>query len=215
MKIVITGVIGCGKTFFCKVLKERYGYTIVEEHINHAKLQEYYSDPERYAYTFQMYHLDKRLKAYNEQTNTDVTIYDQSIHTDIVYGNANRNEMGEMYAEYLKKYNECIQTVENPHYIIYLKCTPEVCLKRIQTRNRSGESNISIEYLRKLNNLYDTEWMEMMKKHDINVITLDWNDIVSEKNIIRIWEKQQYSNGKIFVYSMIFSFFVLLCCKLY
>ena len=42
--------------------------------------------------------------------------------------------------------------------IIYLKADPEVCLERLQTRNRAEETNVSIEYLRSLGRRHD-DWL--------------------------------------------------------
>jgi deoxyadenosine/deoxycytidine kinase len=34
--------------------------------------------------------------------------------------------------------------------IIYLKCSPELCLERIKKRNRKGEEGITIDYIKKV-----------------------------------------------------------------
>ena len=40
---------------------------------------------------------------------------------------------------------------DNPlRAIIYLRCEPELCLKRIKQRNREGEEGIPLDYLKKV-----------------------------------------------------------------
>lgn len=54
--------------------------------------------------------------------------------------------------------------------IIYLKCSPELCLERIRQRGRKGEEGISLDYLRKVHERHQ-EWL-----HGINtipIITID------------------------------------------
>jgi deoxyadenosine/deoxycytidine kinase len=42
--------------------------------------------------------------------------------------------------------------------IIYLKCSPEVCLGRIKIRGREEEKNITLEYLNKLHQAHE-DWL--------------------------------------------------------
>ena len=58
-----------------------------------------------------------------------------------------------------------------PDYIIYLKTEPVVCDKRIKSRNRDGESNISLSYLENLHNSHE-DWLNTT---DIPVLKLDGN----------------------------------------
>lgn len=47
-----------------------------------------------------------------------------------------------------------------PTAVIYLKADPETCLERVQQRQRSGESAVTLEYLQQLSEQYDTEFEE-------------------------------------------------------
>lgn len=55
--------------------------------------------------------------------------------------------------------------------IIYLKCSPELCLERIKQRGRKGEEGIGLEYLRKVHERHE-EWLQNIN-NTIPIITID------------------------------------------
>ncbi len=59
-----------------------------------------------------------------------------------------------------------------PDGYIYLKVQPNICLERINKRNRQEESGIPIEYLENIHIKHDN-WLLNDKK--IPVLVLDWN----------------------------------------
>ena len=70
--------------------------------------------------------------------------------------------------------------------IIYLRCSSEIALQRIQKRGRIEEKEISIEYLNNLNK-YHEEWLIGNNKQNIIVIdcNIDFeNDIDYQNQII-------------------------------
>ena len=56
-----------------------------------------------------------------------------------------------------------------PFKIIYIKSTPEACLKRIKCRNRESETTIDANYLHKINSKYE-EWIKNVSNSDLIVI---------------------------------------------
>ena len=67
--------------------------------------------------------------------------------------------------------------------IIYLRTSPEIAMTRIQSRNRTGEQNITLDYLTDLHELYD-DWL-IYKREERNVVVIDVDDFdkVSPENI--------------------------------
>ena len=55
--------------------------------------------------------------------------------------------------------------------IIYLRTSPEIALTRIQSRNRRGEENVSLDYLTDLHEYYDN-WL----LYEENVVVVDVGD---------------------------------------
>lgn len=54
--------------------------------------------------------------------------------------------------------------------IVYLKCSPELCLQRIKKRNRKGEESISIDYIQKVHERHEA-WIGRQK--DCEILTID------------------------------------------
>ncbi|EUB55297.1 Deoxynucleoside kinase [Echinococcus granulosus] len=62
--------------------------------------------------------------------------------------------------EILNEYYEwsCQLPIFKLDLIVYLRSTPEVCVKRIRRRQRTGEDTMSIEFLREVHRLHE-EWL--------------------------------------------------------
>ena len=54
--------------------------------------------------------------------------------------------------------------------IIYLKCSPELCLKRVKNRGRKGEENLDLEYLRKVHEKHEI-WIKRQRR--VAVLTIN------------------------------------------
>lgn len=84
--------------------------------------------------------------------------------------------------------------------IIYLRCSPELCLKRIKQRNREGEEGIPLDYLRKVHERHE-EWLKTLK--DIPILAIDTGvyDISSTadqaeiKSLIQKFIEELYTEG--------------------
>ena len=61
------------------------------------------------------------------------------------------------YDIYMTWFDEFAKEVQ-PSCIVYFKASTQVCMNRIQKRNRPGESNISFDYLEECNQYHD-EWL--------------------------------------------------------
>ena len=66
-------------------------------------------------------------------------------------------------------------------FYIYVKTTPDVSLKRINSRNRQGESSIPLEYLTKCHEYHD-KWLNNIPKRKILEINADEDFDVSRYN---------------------------------
>lgn len=79
------------------------------------------------------------------------------------------------------EYNLYVQTYEGLNEmmnirplagIIYLKCDPAVCNRRIKKRNRSEETGIPFEYLELLHRKHE-EWLTGVETNSERVLVLD------------------------------------------
>lgn len=64
--------------------------------------------------------------------------------------------------------------------VIYVYATPEKCLERVHKRNREGETGVTLEYLKLLDEGYQ-KWLDTCRKDDIPVHVIDANNISVEQ----------------------------------
>jgi len=123
-----------------------------------------YKDVKRFAFRFQMMAYITRLKKIRQALRTPkvkliVTerclLTDAHVFAKMLY-DAGKIEQDE-YNIYTRWFDEFAKEVE-PSCIVYFKASTEVCMKRIQKRNRPGE-NISFDYLEECNKYHD-EWLK-------------------------------------------------------
>jgi deoxyadenosine/deoxycytidine kinase len=67
-----------------------------------------------------------------------------------------------------------------PDLLIYLQASIPSLVENIQNRAREYEENIRLDYLRKLNQYYET-WIETYKNGPLLVINVDDLDFVNKK----------------------------------
>jgi deoxyadenosine/deoxycytidine kinase len=90
------------------------------------------------------------------------------------------------YQIYCKWFEEFSQEVPMSK-IIYIKTNPEICLERINKRNRTGEDTIELDYLQ-LCSTYHDNMMNELREKNIEVIVLNGNvDIYVIPNIYQQW----------------------------
>ena len=96
-----------------------------------------------------------------KENHDAIIITERSIHTDknvfakMLYDDGKIEEVE--YQIYLKWFDEFIEEVK-VDYVIYIKATAEKCFERIKKRNRSGESEIPLDYLIKCGQYHD-DWI--------------------------------------------------------
>jgi len=187
-EIYIEGNIGTGKTTFLDFISDLYPndsvvYEPVDQWIattdtdNKNILDKFYSDQERWSFTFQMNSFISRIKSISEAPKTKIKFIERSVFTDKICFAKNCYENGKMtkleYGIYDNWHNWLCEKFDvRPKYFIYLRTTPEISEGRIKTRSRQEESDIPIEYLRQLHTLHE-EWMEDNAKKGIQVLYLD------------------------------------------
>ena len=204
--ISIEGNIGAGKSTIVNLLKEKFSNNsdiiFLEEPISewndikdlegNTILTKFYEDQKSYSFSFQMMAYISRLnmiKNIIKENKYKIIITERCLNTDrfvfakMLYDSKNINEIE--YNIYLKWFNSFLDIYpENTlNKIIYLKTSPEICYSRVNKRNRTGENNISIEYLQNCHSYHE----DMMKILD-NILNIDSNiDIEKNNDIIEEW----------------------------
>ncbi|ARF08290.1 deoxynucleoside kinase [Catovirus CTV1] len=197
--ISIEGNIGVGKSTLVNMLKELFQDNVeiifepIEDWINIVDddgkniLETFYNDKKRWSYTFQnvayITRMNKIVEALNNSTKKYI-ILDRSLDADLntfakmLYDDKFISEIEwNAYNKWNKFFFDNFGKEFN-HQIIYLRCDPKVCQKRILKRGRKSEENISIQYLESVHK-YHEEWLINKAK---NVIVIDSNqDFIDDK----------------------------------
>jgi len=129
----------------------------------HNFLEMMYSQPERYAFLFQILVQLTFFKTHTQGTSKAAKVMERSLdHRPFVENLYNEGKLNP--AEYLVliKWFECL--VNSPELnlgtdvIIYLRTTPETAFSRIHSRARVEESAITISYVQQLHELHE-DWL--------------------------------------------------------
>lgn len=204
--VVIDGLIFAGKTTAISNLKARLlsstdtTYNFFEEPVeswmNEGWLEKYYSNISKFASSFQIRIILSHIQQKNEieQINSEqkseniVNICERSAITTLNVFSKMLVADGVLDEIELKLHEQMIEMFKykKPDVLVYLNIDPEIALQRNLKRMRNGESNIQIEYLRKLNQAYLRELGNLAENIIVIDGTLDEDEIVEKimKNLV-------------------------------
>ncbi|WP_425381232.1 deoxynucleoside kinase [Spiroplasma endosymbiont of Polydrusus pterygomalis] len=194
MKIVVSGVVGVGKSTVSKQLAKLLKYKIMDEPVaSNPYLDDFYKDPLQYAFKMQIFMLMARSGQLKEAQNFKNVIFDRSILEDPIFVEvlkAQNNMSDRDYEVYLKFYKNVIisslyfDPQIKPDLIVYLKANLENTLQRINLRGRESEKHVSSEYWSLLNKKYE-QWYEKEKKN-FNFLVIDTNNLTPDEIVEKI-----------------------------
>jgi len=203
--IVLSGLIGVGKSSFAQEFKNVKDLDVYEEEIvDNPYLSQFYNKPNEIAFHTQIYFFVKRLMSYNKnQSNAKNSIHDRHLIEDKVFAQTcfKQGFLNEVdYNTYNMLYNEIIKNIKIPNVIIYLDATAETCSERILKRSREIEKNsIPIEYLKQVDKSYQEFIQEYSQKTIVIILYwetfLDFNKTIEKITSIFTSSKKNIKNG--------------------
>lgn len=176
--IAVAGNIGAGKTTLTELLSKHYKWTPQYEDVDHNPyLNDFYDDMSRWSFELQIYFLNGRLKRLLDiQNGADTVIQDRTIYEDADIFAPNLHDMGLMSSRDFDNYYSFFQTLKSmvkpPDLLIYLRASVPALVAQIQKRGRDYEENIRLDYLKKLNILYE-KWIGGYKDSPLLIIDVD------------------------------------------
>lgn len=185
MHIAIAGNIGAGKTTLASKLAQHFNWTLHLEAVeDNPYLQDFYEDMPRWAFHLQIFFLNSRFKQTQQiQTSDKGVIQDRTIYEDAYIFAKNLHDSGMLsprdYQNYFNLFESMITMVKAPDLLIYLKADLPKLIGQIQKRNRSYENNISLAYLKNLNEHYDN-WIANYKYGRVMTIDVNHLDFVAK-----------------------------------
>jgi deoxyadenosine/deoxycytidine kinase len=161
--VFIEGNIGVGKSELLDALESK-GYTVVKEAIEEdwTLFEKNCDDPARWGTAFQMQvtnSITNRMEAAIKGNSGKWPIFvERSIVSAYLFAKVN-HDLGHLTHDELKVIREISLKLNDrfKSYIsrtIYLECPLDECLRRIKQRSRSGEDDITSDYLSKLSDAY-------------------------------------------------------------
>ncbi len=199
--IAVAGNIGAGKTTLTEMLSKHYRWIPQFEDVDHNPyLNDFYEDMPRWSFNLQVFFLNSRLNQLLEiHSGTETVIQDRTIYEDAHIFAPNLHEMGLMskrdYNNYFQFFQTLRRMVQPPDLLIYLQASVPTLVGQIQKRGREYEENIRLDYLKRLNDLYN-KWIESYKEGALLVIDVDKNKFPENEEhlgeIIRKIDAQLY-----------------------
>jgi deoxyadenosine/deoxycytidine kinase len=181
--IAISGNIGSGKTTLAEKLSKHYGWTPLYESVDkNPYLKDFYNDMTRWAFHLQIYFLNSRFRQVNEiRANENTTVQDRTIYEDAYIFAANLHKSGHIsdrdYQSYLDIFNSMIDFVQAPDLLIYLRSDIPKLVRQIQKRGREYEYAMRLDYLKNLNEHYES-WISNYKHGKLLIVNVNDLDFV-------------------------------------
>lgn len=168
---ILEGNIGVGKSTFLSLVKKYCPHIDVltepKDDWNKAVdgqtlLSNFYADTSRWAYTMETFTMICRVRDHiKEQSNKNINrILERSIYSGHYCFAKNGFNNGNITDLEWDIYNQWVDFLLHGHCnppigFIYLQANPEACFARVQKRNRSTETELSLEYMKQIHNLHD------------------------------------------------------------
>lgn len=212
MMLVCAGMIGVGKSTLTEILAREFGtQAFYEEVEDNPVLDKFYENPKKWAFSLQMFFLDKRFKAIKKALSDNNNVLDRSIYEDALFTRIN-NMQGNISDVDLNIYNSILDNMmeelkelpkKAPDLLIYLEADFETILDHIKQRGREFEQ---VDDNPELLDYYKLLWTEYKQwyedynyspKMKIKVETYNPNDKESiDKVIEQIKAKLQEVRGE-------------------
>lgn len=183
--IVIEGNIGAGKTTLTKFLAKSFnGSILLEEFEENNFLKDFYNDKDFILHAEVQFILDRSkqlFKFHNKQHNLIFTDYIP--YKSLIFSKMNLDNDDFALVENLV--NSLFRKIPQPDLMIFLKLPINKLKENILLRGREYETNISLNYLQKVDDAYINF---LKKEHNFPILILNANDI-DLKNPILLKDK--------------------------
>lgn len=178
MHIAIAGNIGSGKTTLTGLLAKHFGWQPHYEDVEtNPYLPSFYEDMQRWSFNLQIYFLNSRFRQIIDIRKSGKTVVqDRTIYEDAYIFAPNLHAMTLMttrdYDNYVSLFELMSSFVQPPDLLIYLRASVPTLVNQIQKRGRDYENSIRIDYLKSLNERYES-WIEEYKLGKLLIVEVD------------------------------------------
>ncbi|HYV95771.1 MAG TPA: deoxynucleoside kinase [Chitinophagales bacterium] len=199
--ITIEGNIGAGKTSLAKMLANDFsGKLILEQFADNPFLPHFYKNPKQYAFPLELFFLAERYQQLNDEAASP-DLFNSFVVTDYLFAKSHLFAGINLEEEEMKLFKRLATIMQSslpdPELLVYLHSPVEKLIENISKRGRLYESDITAEYLQRIQNSY----FEFFKtQHQLRIVVIDVSkiDFVNQKkDYERILEiiNMQHSTG--------------------
>ncbi len=184
--MAIAGNIGAGKSSLTRLLSNHFKWEAYFERVeDNPYLADFYADMRRWSFNLQVFFLSSRFNQQQEIENLPHSVVqDRSIYEDAEIFARNLHDMALMSQRDYENYTELFKIMTSyltpPDLLVYLRASVPTLVEHIQSRGREFESNISIDYLKRLNELYE-DWVDRYHVGPKLIINVDDLDFVNHE----------------------------------
>ena len=191
--IGIAGLIGAGKSTLATAISEHTSIPVYYEPVaDNEYLADFYRDTKKYAFATQIYLLNRRFQQHQEIIwRGGGAVQDRTIYEDAIFAKTlvNLELMDDRdYRTYLSLFKHMSNFMCRPNMIVYLDISPETSMSRINERSRDVESGISLDYLKMLQQEYET-FIENIAR-TIPVIRVSWEKYRDANEMAEVIERE-------------------------
>lgn len=191
--VAIAGNIGAGKSSLTGLLAKHFNWKAFYESVDdNPYLADFYDDMRRWSFNLQIYFLSSRFRHQKDMLEKGGSIIqDRTIYEDVEIFAKNLHEMGLMsdrdFDNYEALFREMTSFLQVPDLLIYLRAQVPTLVKQIQQRGRDYENTIRIEYLERLNGLYE-DWIDRYPHEKLIIDTDDLDFVNNQEDLGRVIE---------------------------
>ncbi|MFZ1704179.1 MAG: deoxynucleoside kinase [Saprospiraceae bacterium] len=199
--ICIEGNIGAGKTTFCKLIQKEYECNLIlEQFDDNPFLPLFYNEPERFAFTVELFFMTERYKQLqscllNQNLFSQFTITDYAFVKTLLF--AKKNLVEEEFRLFQKLYGVFDQAFPKPDILVYFHRNVDILQEKIKKRGRVYETSISDDYLLQVQNAY-FEYFRNILSYPVLIIdvnTIDFENNVEHYNHLKYLLSKTYNPG--------------------
>ena len=183
--IAVAGNIGSGKSSLVQFLTSTYHVApFYEPNDENPYLADFYQDMRRWAFHSQMFFLSNKFRMHLEADRMPgVVVQDRTIFEDAEIFATALNQMRKIdkrdWQTYWGFYQTILNAIQPPDLLIYVRAPIRTLRRRIKFRGRAMEQDIPLNYLKRLERLYE-DWVESYTFSEVLVLESDKLDYVTD-----------------------------------
>ena len=198
--VAVEGNIGAGKTTLARLLAERFDRRLIlETFSDNPFLPLFYEDPERYAFSVEVFFMAERHKQLRSELAqsglfTQGTVVDYVFVKTLLFA---RNSLSEQeFTLFSRLFTAMGTQFPRPGLIVYLHRPVDVLLSLIARRGRTFEQDIKAEYLQSVEHTY-LEYLRALKGTPVLLLELGDGDFTTNGDLLEemVGHMEQHTTG--------------------